>query len=266
MDISVINAIFNKLKKPKADGGKAFLNQTLRGYISSVKQLIRFLKIHNEIDPSLTPSSLEILSESLTDLSVGLKRGVQIQNRNRESRVEQVLPTTSHLVKYLASDVRARTIIKIRETANGAQLTTTDMVLINGFIFCELSMDNANRRGEIISMTVRQFNKAKVDSDGIFTVYIKTHKTYYKYGEALISVNKDLVKLMTIYRDHIRCQLLKRCTSRVTPPNQFFLTSEGNYNMRRYMQAVWNKVRLPSQIGPTLMRKNCSNAHPQTTS
>ena len=42
LTITVINNVFQKLKLSKKQGGKAFLNQTLRGYISSIKHLTRF--------------------------------------------------------------------------------------------------------------------------------------------------------------------------------------------------------------------------------
>jgi hypothetical protein len=216
MNIVVINEFFNKLKMSKANGGKGLLNQTLRGYISSFKHLIRFFKIHNEIDMFLTPLNLEVLSESLTNLSVGLKKGCQIQNRLRENKVQQVLPTTAHLRTYLSSKLRNTIIHRIIEINNGPRLTPNEMVLINGFIFCEISMDNANRAGELKSMTIKQFNKATIHADGTLTVKIRHHKTYYKYGDALVTINKHLRKLMTLFEikldnkwsDEVRRELL----------------------------------------------------------
>ena len=90
--------------------------------------------------------------------------------------------------------------------------------------------------------------------DGSTHLRIKHHKTYYKYGPANVTINNNLALLMEIYQLKIRSFIQNKYT-----PANFFLTRTGqklsSSSMKFYMQAVWQRLGLQSEVGPTLLRK-----------
>ena len=250
---TVINEAFIQLRKHKTLGGKGLLNTTIRGYISSMKHLVKFLKINPTYDPSMTFQEMDTLIQSLDAMSKGLKKKCQKESWSRMQRDVDRIPSTKDLNTFIGSSFRKSMISKLKTCNSNTTFSHNEAVSINGLLFIELSLDNANRNGEIRHITMKDFNKGTLDSDGALTIKITTHKTYYKHGPAVLVMRAPVLNLVMSYLRFIRPLLMKNASQYV------FLKSNGrklsSYSMRRYMQSAWRNCGLQSQVGPTLMRK-----------
>ncbi|KXJ20976.1 hypothetical protein AC249_AIPGENE14097 [Exaiptasia diaphana] len=68
----------------------------------------------------------------------------------------------------------ARDAIKLLGLLNGAhtiQITQRDYTLVRNFLFAELEIDNGPRAGEVVNMTIQEFEKAEV-VDGSYVVEV----------------------------------------------------------------------------------------------
>lgn len=137
-------------------------------------------------------------------------------------------------------------------------VSSKELVTYHGFFFIELSLDNANRAGEIIHLTLSEFHKGSIKENGAIQLKIKQHKTYHIYDPSNITVNKDLAPLLRKYVKYIRPYIINQSS-----PVNMFLTKTGNQlssSMRFHMQAVWHRIGLKSEVGPTLLRKTAVTA------
>ena len=261
LNIFVITKILQNLKKPKKCGGKSLLNKTLRGYISSIKHLLQFFKVHPNFDLFMTPTKMETLNKMLINLSVGLKKGCHKKTWRTQYEAEKRLVSTQDINTYLKSNLRLKLINKLKSlNVNlGMEICSNFHTLVRGLIFIEISLDNANRVGEVRHLSLQQFNHASVAKNGSKIVKVMNRKTTAVYGYSTLSISKDVVEMMKNYRDYIRPRILKCRNVQITKksPKYFFLTDEGKEltAMIYYMQELWEKVGLQSDVGPTLLHK-----------
>jgi len=199
LNINTINDVLQKLKFPKERGGRSLETQTVRCYISSFKRFLNFLNL-SEIDSSINPNDLIRLSERLTQLSKGLKKHCMKEMHHRRSATQKKIPTIEDIIKYLNSDFREKNFQLIRQNFNPS---LSEIVSFTGVILIELSLDNANRSGEIRSLSTEEYNKEESD-----LVHIINHKTFWKNGESSLSVNPNIKPLLRYYEQHIRPSLV----------------------------------------------------------
>lgn len=255
-NILELNKVFQKLKKKKKHGGRGYLYSTIRSIISSLKNFYSFVKIHRKEYPSFQAIDIEVVSEQLASLSCGLRKGILKEKWERENRVLATMPNRPEIKRYIESDVRKKIIIQLSNIKN--KLTQRDHVKIMGYLFLEISLDNANRAGEVKHMTLKEYKARKFVKNGE-EISVKNHKTFYKYGYASLFLNSNLSLSLLHYVKKIR-PLLARANS----PQNLFLTTTGNKlsssTMRHSMQIVWNEVGNKSEVGPTLLRKTAVTA------
>ena len=261
LDTARINASFQYLRRKKVNGGLKLKNRTLRGYISSLKHLLRFFRFHSStIDSRLATIELSKFDEELTDLSKGMKKGVLKEIWKCKDKAQLKLPSKQEINIYLKSPVRSKIINRLKSLKKDSSiaLTTQEMVMMYGLFFIEISLDNANRNGEIRNMLLREFDSAEVALDRSCTIEVRKHKTYANYGKTHLFINKEIYPLLRIYRNVVRPNLDNNNT------REFFITSTGqklsSTSLSYYMQSLWKKLAFKSAVGPTLFRKTAVTA------
>ena len=250
---AIINKALVALRKPKRRGGKSLSNRTCRGYLSSMQHLIRFWKAHPDYDSFISATDINALVVQLSDLSKGLKKSCQRERWNKHLKEVARLPSNEDASRYINSDLRLKLIKKLNECNHETKFSADEITLINGMLFIELCMDNANRTGELSLMTVDHIYKGKIDDDGDLTVSISDHKTYNQHGPAIMNIRAPVLQLLTSYIRFIRPSIQEKKLKKV-----FFklnATELSSYSMRYYMQKMWRRCGLTSEAGPTLMRK-----------
>ena len=75
------------LQQKKLNNGKPLLYSTIRHYISSLQYVVKFLKLHTEIDNCPSPFDLERFSQQISYMSSGMKKGCMKENWMRQQRV-----------------------------------------------------------------------------------------------------------------------------------------------------------------------------------
>ena len=252
-----VSKIVQKLAMKKCEGGKGLKYETIRQYLSAFKQLLTFLKSDNTVDPHLNPMDLERLITELARQSKGLKKQCRREHFDRQERDVQQRPKCKDIRLYLNSKLREQVIDKIMSTNSGQPFTLSirEKKFINGLLFLETSLDNANRAGEVRNLTLIHFGNAVMNRDGGCTLKVREHKTRDDYGSTNLQLDQKLMELFHVYKSKIRPLLL--CEQ---SPNNFFLTVQGkaltSMSIPRDMQYFWNSLGLKTVAGPTLLRKS----------
>ena len=198
LTIAEINSPLIRFQKPKHKGGNGIKNRTVRGYISAVKHFLKLTKVTPNCFPMLKPSKMDILYQQLTNISKGLKKGCQREIVHRKENYLKRLPTNSDLRKYINCDIRRKVISKLLTSNHLTNLTGNEVVLSNGLLLVEISLDNANRAGEVryLRMTDFNFNSGKFEEDGSVTVKMRHQKTCYLYGPAILTLKPEVYSYM----------------------------------------------------------------------
>ena len=187
-------------------------------------------------------------------MSTGMKKGCQKENWSRQQRQLNNMPGDNHLKQYMQSTISNELLSKLTHMKNTCTLKSKELGLVNGVIFIELSVDNANRAGEIRHLTSKEFKEGTLQRDGSILLKVKNHKTYYKHGPAFLTIAQELLPVIWNYY-----KLVRPAIATPLSPINFFLKINGTKlntsSMRFYMQSVWDKIGLTSQVGPTLLRK-----------
>ena len=141
---------------------------------------------------------------------------------------------------------------RIELIGEGSTTAVKEMKLIFGYIAIEISLDNANRAGELRNMNMNKFRIAEVKPDGSASTWIGNHKTANSYGHARLYINPNVYKALKVYQDKIR-PLAKPSTK------AFFVNCSGKMMasnaVRKSMQLFWRYCGLKGQVGPSLLRK-----------
>ena len=92
-----------------------------------------------------------------------MKKGVQKEVWRKRVKDSKAIPVPETVSNYLASNARLE--IKARIRAFGKKHVSTfrktHLKEILGYFFLEISIDNANRAGELINLTLDQFQECK---------------------------------------------------------------------------------------------------------
>ena len=141
---------------------------------------------------------------------------------------------------------------EIIETDKSAALYVKDYMIIMGYLFLEVSFQNANRAGEARNMTYKEFLEGKVMEDNSLLINVSLHKVNYKYGSSPVVISPSLHTELRTYVEKIRPEPRKNC-------NNFFLSSVGGEistsSMPRIMKNYWEKTGLSGEVNASLLRK-----------
>ena len=127
-------------------------------------------------------------------------------------------------------------------------------VQLLGFLGLEISLENANRPGELMNMKVEDYENRLRNKGEIKLIEILQHKTLLSQGPAYISVTKELDSLLGQYFNIVRPTVV-----RSDSPNFFFLNSVGSRIHRggftKYINKIWAICNPNSKFTNTLLRK-----------
>ena len=203
----------------------------------------------------------------LTALIGGLTRRINEKQWERRVAAEAKQPTALEILTYKKSDLRRDLIASIEaqkvETVGGVmgsvRISRPAYTAILGFFATEICLSNASRAGEIMHVTLREYDQLAQHSNGLYVLEEIKHKTLHAHGPAILTLNSQLYELLVTYVKYIRPQF-----ANPDSPDAVFINNSGHAlhpgSVSEYMAGLWANLHFPSNIGPTILRRTAVTA------
>lgn len=148
--------------------------------------------------------------------------------------------------------------------AYSMELTQAMYTLVRDYLIAQIMIDNVNRAGVVAFMTVKEFQRAKMDDR--YVVEVLHHKTVDTYGPAQVVLTVHLFNCLEIFLKEM-CSKLPRSQTDVNMP--MFLSWLGkslqSSQVTKALGSIFKKAGVESQIHHTLYRKSavthCHDKH-----
>ena len=235
--------------------------QSQKKYITALKYLANYFVVNPKIDLFCTPARLQPFLQSLEDFSKSKRKQLSSEVWQRHERDARRIPKEEDIGSYFDCPLRKENkemLKEITETDKSAALYVKDYMIIMGYLFLEVSFQNANRAGEARNMTYKEFLEGKVMEDNSLLINVSLHKVNYKYGSSPVVISPSLHTELRTYVEKIRPEPRKNC-------NNFFLSSVGGEisisSMPRIMKNYWEKTGLSGEVNASLLRKASVTFH-----
>ena len=131
-----------------------------------------FLKVMPKVDPFMTTEKLTRFSQGLSDISKARKKGVLREYWKKSMKVKKALPDSDDFVLYEEGSSHQNMKERIELIGKGSTTALKEMKLIFGYIAIDISLDNANRAGELCNMNINEFRSAEVKPDGSASIWL----------------------------------------------------------------------------------------------
>ena len=90
--------------------------------------------------------------------------------------------------------------------AHSIELTQAQYTLVRDYLIAQIMIDNANRAGVIVYMTIQEFERARGEGDR-HVVRVLQHKTVNTHGPAQIVLTSHLYNHLRIFLKEMRSRL-----------------------------------------------------------
>ena len=253
LNINKAGALINNIKKQNNNDPSS--TQTKIKYVCALKHLARFFLANPKVDSFCNSSRMQTYIQTLTDFSCSKRKAVMRELWKKNETDSKLIPKEEDIGAYLSCDLRASVKKRILDCSinEPSQMILTDYMQILGYLFMEISFENANRAGEARNLTVKELINATTLPDNSMVVHVKDHKTNTTYGASPVIISPDLSKEIQIYKEKIRQ------TNPIKPCDYLFTSSVGSKvssgNMPRIMQQYWDSTGFPGKVGASLLRK-----------
>ena len=181
-------------------GPRVITMRTIQNYLLSLENFISFLLEYPKVRQSISRKSLLKFPKDVRKMTKAIGR------QARRKVWQRLQPTTVQIKAYRHSNLRKTMIADILSLPrpDATKYDPSTYVKILGLLGLEISLDNANRPGEIMNMTIEDFEQRLVNNGNIKLIEILPHKTLLSQGPAFISLTAELEKLLLKYLNHIR--------------------------------------------------------------
>ena len=250
-----IEGLIEELSK-KQIGHRIITTRTVQNYLLSLEHFITFLLQYSKIFISISRKRLTIFQGDVRKMTkaIGRKARKLIWERLQTERLAK--QTSTQIKQYRRSSLRQGMIAKIKNLTpvTARRYNPTQYVELLGFLGLEISLENANRPGELMNMKVEDYENRIRNRSEIRLIEILQHKTLLSQGPAYISVTKELDSLLGQYFNIVRPTIVRNDS-----PNLFFLNSVGSQvhqgSFTNYINKIWTICYPNRKFTNTLLRK-----------
>lgn len=140
--------------------------------------------------------------------AIGRQARKQISQRLQSERLAK--PTSTQIKHYRCSSLRRTMILNIKSLTpvTARSYNSSKYVQLLGFLGLEISLENANRPGELMNMSVDDFNN-RLRKKGEIKLKILLYKTLVSQGPAYISVTNELKILLLHYFNFVKPSVVR---------------------------------------------------------
>ena len=190
--------------------------RTIQNYLLSLENFISFLLEYPKVRQSISRKSLLKFQKDVRKMTKAIGRQARQKVWQRLQTERLLKPTPVQIKAYRHCNLRKTMIADILSLPrpDATKYDSKTYVKILGLLGLEISLDNANRPGEMMNMTIEDFEQRLVNNGNIKLIEILPHKTLLSQGPAFISLTAELEKLLLKYLNHVR-PAVQRCDSTV---------------------------------------------------
>ena len=210
----IMNYCANHQPKPIGAG-------SISKYMSSLLEFVDFI-ILEKISTDLDIHSLNSVKIRIKLWRKKLNRVSRLDKHRRDHIDEEMLVYVSQeqVLKYEHSEHASKTR-ELFQTILNSRLTRTKFCRVRDHLYSLVHFSNSHRSGVTANMTLEEFQKAKQDKDGIWTILVWDHKTVSDYGPANVELTSDSYELLNTFVNQIRPKM------KIIKSNNVFLSWEG---------------------------------------
>lgn len=145
------------------------------------------------------------------------------------------------------------------------EITQAMYTLVRDYLIAQIMIDNANRAGVVAFMTVKEFQRAKMEDD-CYVVEVLHHKTVDTHGPAQVVLTVRLYNCLDIFLKELRAKL--QCSQ--TDVNMPMFLSWLGKNLQssqvtKALGSIFKKAGVEGPIHHTLYRRSavtrCHDKH-----
>ena len=224
-------------------------------YVCALKHLARYFLANPKVDVFCNPLKMQSYLQSLSDFLCPRRKAAMCELWRENKRDNTLISIEDCIGQYLSCEFRALVKKKILDmaTSEPLKLTADEYILILGYLYLEISFENANRACEARNMTVPEYLNAIILADDSMVVHAEKHESYRVFHASPVVISPELAKEIKIYKEKIRK------TSAAEPCNNLFTSSDGTTvpsgNMSRIMRSFWVSAGIPGKMGAPLLRE-----------
>ena len=237
-----------------------YLPATIKSYLMSLQHYCSFLLAEKPASGgTFEKDDVVCLREKLRNWSASYKRDT---TRRRWEKMEEDLSTLITPDKINAFDrsqaVRDAIILLGKLSGpHNIELTQAQYTLVRDYLIAQIMIDNANRAGVVVYMTIQEFKRARREGDR-HVVRVLKHKTDYAYGPAQIVLTSHLYNHLKIFVKEMRSRLPFKGQDHGDA--KLFLSWGGNEmqssQMSRALSSIFQKAGIDGPMSHTLYRKS----------
>ena len=234
-----------------------YLPATIKSYLMSLQHYSSFLLGEKPASGgTFEKDDVISLREKLRNWSVSYKRDT---TRRRWEKMEEDLSALITPVKITAFDrsqaVRDAIILLGKLSgAHNIELTQAQYTLVRDYLIAQIMIDNANRAGVIVYMTIQEFERAR--GEGV--VRVLQHKTVNTHGPAQIVLTSHLYNHLRIFLKEMRSRLPLK--GQDDSNAKLFLSWGGkemqSSQMSRALSSIFQKAGIDGPMSHALYRKS----------
>ena len=181
---------------------------TIKSYLMSLQHYCSFLLEDK-------PSGVDYDRDEVTDLrgklkkwSASYKRETTRRRWERQEEDVSTLITPDKVREFEQSQATRDAVILLGKLsgAHSMEITQAMYTLVRDYLIAQIMIDNANRAGVVAFMTVKEFQRAKMEDD-CYVVEVLHHKTVDTHGPAQKVFTVRLYNCLDIFLKELRAKL-----------------------------------------------------------
>ena len=236
-----------------------YLPATIKSYLMSLQHHCSFLLGEKPASGgTFEKDDVISLREKLRNWSASYKRDT---TRRRWGKMEEdlsALITPDKITAFDRSQAVRDAIILLGKLsgAHNVELTQAQYTLVRDYLIAQIMIDNANRAGVIVYMTIQEFERARGESDR-HVVRVLQHKTVNTHGPAQIVLTSHLYNPLRIFLKEMRSRLPLK--GQDDSNDKLFLSWGGkemqSSQMSRALSSIFQKAGIDGPMSHTVPKK-----------
>ena len=245
---------------------------TIKSYLMSLQHYCSFLLEDKPSDVGYDRDEVTDLRGKLKKWSASYKRETTRRRWERQEEDVSTLITPDKVKEFEQSQATRDAVILLGKLsgAHSMEITQAMYTLVRDYLIAQIMIDNANRAGVVAFMTVKEFQRAKMEDD-CYVVEVLHHKTVDTHGPAQVILTVHLYNCLDIFLKELRAKLPCSQTDVNMP---MFLSWLGkslqSSQVTRALGSIFKKAGVEGPIHHTLYRKSavtrCHDKHKDMSS
>ena len=218
---------------------QGLLASSIKKYLTSLENFFDFILCDDIEVTGIEKCKIAPMVLKLSNWKKSFKKDIKERQWEKEMEDFELLVTPEQVLKYEESEhaTKAKNLFSAYDCGLEEKLTQSSYCCMRDHLFIVVHFGCGHRSGVSSKATIEEFNTMK-KIDGMYLLYVKKHKTAYKFGPATVSFNDTEYRWLRTYVQKLRP---------LTKPqsNSLFLSWSGKQmdsgQISNRINALWKK-------------------------